>query len=88
VHAGCSASTRDAPLKVCRGWIAAKHLPDLQSLVHAEGGRDVVLDLAELSLVDADVVRFLLECEARGIRLTHCPAYIPEWMARDSPCDF
>jgi hypothetical protein len=45
--------------------------------------RDVVLDLSEVSLVDVEVVRFLLHCEMQGIRLAHCPAYVREWMARE-----
>jgi hypothetical protein len=43
----------------------------------------VVLDLIEVSLVDVDVVQFLLRCEVQGIRLVGCPAYIREWMVRE-----
>jgi hypothetical protein len=43
----------------------------------------VVLDLTEVSLVDVEVVQFLLRCEARGIGLVACPAYIREWMVRE-----
>jgi hypothetical protein len=32
-----------------------------------------------------DVVRFLLECEAEGVRLAACPAYVREWMVRETP---
>ncbi len=45
---------------------------------------DLVLDLSEVSLVDVDVVRFLLHCEMHGIRLAHCPAYVREWMVREN----
>jgi hypothetical protein len=38
--------------------------------------------MKEVKLVDQEVVRFLLSCEAGGIRLRNCPAYIREWIRR------
>jgi len=66
------------------GRIDAAELPDLQDLVRSEPARDVVLDLLEVTLVDSEVVRFLVQCETRGLRLVNCPAYIREWMGRES----
>ena len=43
----------------------------------------VVLDLAELHLVDVEAVRFLNACVAKGISVLHCPPYIREWMSRE-----
>jgi hypothetical protein len=40
----------------------------------------LVLDLDDVTLVDAPVVRFLIACEAEGIELEHCPSYVREWM--------
>lgn len=65
------------------GRIGAEHLSDLSRFVEEELGHRVVLDLREVNLVDVDVVRFLAECVARGIRLAHCPAYVQEWMVRE-----
>ena len=65
------------------GRIQAEQLADLRQSVEAERTRDVVLDLSEVSLVDGEVVRFLLHCEMQGIRLAHCPAYVREWMVRE-----
>jgi hypothetical protein len=65
------------------GRIASEHLPDLRRCLEDEPGYGVVLDLREVNLVDADVVRFLVECEMQGIRLAHCPAYVKEWMVRE-----
>jgi hypothetical protein len=62
---------------------ANRSLSDLRRSVEAERTRDVVLDLSEVSLVDMEVVRFLLHCEMQGIRLAHCPAYVREWMVRE-----
>jgi hypothetical protein len=52
-------------------------------LVLAEHALDVVLDLTEVSRVDVEAVQFLVQCEAQGIRLAQCPAYIREWMVRE-----
>jgi hypothetical protein len=66
------------------GRIDAAQLPDLENLVRAESARDAVLDLLEVTLVDSEVVRFLAQCETKGLRIVNCPAYIREWMGRES----
>jgi hypothetical protein len=43
-----------------------------------------VLDLHEVDLVDRDTVRFLARCAAGGVQLEQCPAYIREWIERES----
>jgi hypothetical protein len=43
----------------------------------------ILLDLAEVTLVDVEVVRFLNDCEDRGIVLIHCPPYVREWILRE-----
>jgi hypothetical protein len=68
---------------IVSGRIEAEQLPDFRRLVEADHASDLVLDLNEVSLVDAEVVRFLLQCETQGIRLAHCPAYVHEWMLRE-----
>jgi hypothetical protein len=45
--------------------------------------RDIILDLSELRLADRDAVRFLKGCEADGMKLENCPAYLREWMDRE-----
>ena len=41
------------------------------------------IDLAEIELVDRDVVTFLALEEAKGLELRSCPAYIREWITRE-----
>jgi hypothetical protein len=60
----------------------AQHVEELQAQIGASGAR-VVLDLAELNLVDIDAVRFLGTCQAGGISLVHCPPYIHDWIANE-----
>ena len=45
--------------------------------------RTIILDLRDLRLADRDAVKFLRGCEAHGMKLENCPAYIREWMDRE-----
>jgi hypothetical protein len=63
------------------GRIGADQLPELRRSLDAEQGRDVVLDLVEVGLVDVEAVRFLMQCETQGVRIARCPAYVREWIA-------
>ena len=65
------------------GRVDAEQLPELRQSVDGERGRDVLLDLVEVGLVDVEAVRFLVQCERKGIRIARCPAYVREWMARE-----
>jgi len=66
------------------GRIGAEQLPELRRSVDEERGRDVVLDLVEVGLVDVEAVRFLVQCETQGVRIVRCPAYVREWIARET----
>ena len=67
------------------GRIEAAGLTELQKLVESEAGdHSLVLDLTEVKLVDRDVIGFLASCEAKGITLANCPAYIREWIERET----
>jgi hypothetical protein len=68
---------------IVSGRIGEPQLPDVCRFLEAENASIVVLDLTEVSLVDVEVVQFLLRCEVQGIGLVGCPAYIREWMVRE-----
>ena len=42
-----------------------------------------ILDLSDVTLVDIDVVRFLIQCENEGLELVPCPPYVREWIVRE-----
>ena len=46
-------------------------------------GTSAILDVEEVALVDLDAVQFLNRCEANGVAVLKCPAYIREWMSRE-----
>jgi hypothetical protein len=45
--------------------------------------RNIVLDLKDVGVIDRDVTRFLVRCEADGVKLQNCPSYIREWVERE-----
>lgn len=59
------------------GRLEAENVADVRGLLAAEApGSAVVLDLADLVLVDREGMRFLRTCERDGIVLRNCPQYI------------
>jgi hypothetical protein len=64
------------------GRIRAEHLDELKAQITASVP-EIVLELGEVSLVDAEAVRFLSTCESEGIQLLNCSAYIREWIVRE-----
>jgi hypothetical protein len=63
------------------GRMGAENIGELETLTSAEAsGRRIALDLKDLTLVDQNVVSFLRRCEADGIQLRNCPAYIRKWI--------
>ena len=56
-------------------------IAELEALIGSEAkGRRIVLDLKNLTLVGQDAIAFLDRCEANGITLKNCAAYIHEWI--------
>jgi hypothetical protein len=51
-----------------------------QLLVVEEPGRQLVLDLRDVTLVNQDAVTFLADCEAKGIKLESCPLHMRNWI--------
>jgi hypothetical protein len=64
------------------GAATAEHLTEISRQLEL-CGTCAALDLEEVTVVGADVIRFLLAQERRGTEFLHCPAYIREWMARE-----
>jgi hypothetical protein len=64
------------------GRITAEQVAELKGQLCTDC-RNIILDLREVRLVDRDVVKFLSGCEADGMMLENCPAYVREWMDRE-----
>ena len=65
------------------GEFRSDHIEELRKQVE-HGATEIVLDLKETMLVDVYVVRFLAECEAKGMKIVHCPRYIKKWLLRET----
>ena len=77
-------ATNEQVVFTLSGRMDAENVAELKGLIESEaGGRRIVLELGDLTLVDRDAVRFLERCEADSIKLEYCPAYIREWIARE-----
>ena len=64
------------------GHFQAEYIAELTKQLQ-DNGPLFVLDLAEVTVVDVEVVRFFGACEANGAKIEHCPRYIREWINRE-----
>jgi hypothetical protein len=63
------------------GRIEAEDIKHLQQLLASEApGKQLVLNLKDLTLVNQDAIAFLAHSEAHGIKLENCPGYIRQWI--------
>jgi len=49
----------------------------------SDGCARKILDLSEVTLVDVEIVHFLIRCEEEGVELAGCPPYVREWIQRE-----
>ena len=63
------------------GHLQEVHVSMIEELIAKETD-SVFLDLAEVTLVDREAVRFLAVCKVRGIELRNCPGFIREWISK------
>jgi len=64
------------------GRMEADHVAELIELFDCDY-QNIILDLGEVRLADRGAVRFLKACEAYGMKIENCPAYVREWIARE-----
>jgi len=63
--------------RIQSGWIAS-----IRMAMNDRCARKI-LDLSEVTLVDLEVVRFLITVEDEGTELFQCPPYVREWILRE-----
>jgi hypothetical protein len=64
------------------GRMKAEQVAELKKLFDRDY-QNIILELGEVRLADRGAVRFLKACEAYGMKLENCPAYVREWMDRE-----
>ena len=58
----------------------SESIAELERLFQSEADRHMILDLKDLTLANQNAINFLERCEADGITLKNCPAYMREWI--------
>jgi predicted metal-binding protein len=64
------------------GRMEGDHVAELIELFDRDY-QTIILDLGEVRLADRGAVRFLQACEAYGMQLENCPAYVREWIDKE-----
>ena len=62
------------------GDMDSAHVTELETLMAAVSNRLVVLDLADVTLVNREAIGFLAGVEAAGATLVNCPKYVRSWI--------
>jgi hypothetical protein len=69
---------------ILSGRIETPAIAELRRLFELQRDRgSIVLDLKDVGVIDRDLIRFFVHCEANGVKFENCPSYICEWMERE-----
>ena len=69
---------------ILSGRIETPAIGELRRLFELQRDRgSIVLDLKDVGVIDRDLIRFFVHCEANGVKFENCPSYICEWMERE-----
>jgi len=69
---------------ILSGRIEEPAIAELKRLFESQTDyRHIVLDLKDVGVIDREVMRFFVQCEADGVKLENCAPYIREWMERE-----
>jgi hypothetical protein len=69
---------------ILSGRIEKQAIVELRRLFECQTDyRRIILDLKDVGVIDRDVMHFFARCEADGVKLENCPAYVREWMERE-----
>ncbi len=70
------------------GRMQTQDIEQVQQLLAVEApGQRLMFDLRDVTLVNQDVVTFLADCEAKGIKLESCPLHIRNWIDQEKRRD-
>ena len=69
---------------ILSGRVEAQAIAELRRLLELQArAGDAVINLKDVTLVDREGMRFLMGCEADGMKLENCTPYIREWIDRE-----
>jgi hypothetical protein len=73
---------KDRAMLHISGRIAEEDVDTLRALLEEEGV--VAIDLKDVLIVDRKAIKPLAVSESNGVELRNCPAYIREWVTRET----
>jgi hypothetical protein len=77
-------STNGQVVFTLSGRIQTEDIEQFQQLLVVEtSGEPVMFDLRDVTLVNQDVIAFLADCEAKGIKLESCPLHVRNWIDQE-----
>ena len=65
---------------ILSGEMDSDHVTELEALMAAGSNCPVLLDLADVTLVNREAIGFLAGVEAAGATLLNCPEYVRSWI--------
>ena len=74
-----STTARGVTFLLC-GEVDSDHAAELKALMAVESGSLVSLDLADVTLVTREAMKFLAGAEAAGVVFVNCPEYVRSWI--------
>jgi hypothetical protein len=78
-----TAARNSSSVLILSGRLETPVIAELRRIFELQADRAIVLDLRDVGVIDREVMRFFLRCEADGVKLENCPSYIREWMERE-----
>ena len=65
------------------GRLDRESIGELETVLRAEeSGREIFLDLKDMTFAGQEGIAFLAQCEKAGMGLMNCAPYIREWITR------
>ena len=74
---------KDHVMLCVSGRIAEQDVDTLRAFLEQERGV-VAIDLKDVHIVDREAIKLLAMLEVNGLELRNSPAYIPEWVTRET----
>ena len=69
---------------VLSGVLDTEHATRLEELLATAAAGRIVLDLADITLVDRAAVGFLARVQMAGTEIVNCPEYVRSWIAAEN----
>ena len=74
-------------VRLC-GQLTKEYLPEVERLLADEAGTypKLSIDLANVTFVDREAMKFLCSAKSRNIAIENCPSYVIRWIQQEGLC--